>query len=137
MNTELHPWLSTPEAAACARKAVQIPLNLLPELARRAGEDELYSEALTILTECALPPRNQAPTGCGQCGRSLEVIHRGVRFCSRACRIAGPSTPPAPPAPPAPAHIGSMWSWPEAERQRYAACEIGYALCNWLRTRKP
>jgi hypothetical protein len=33
------------------------------------------------------------------------------------------------------AHIGSMWGWPEADRAKYAAREVGYRLNNYLRTR--
>jgi hypothetical protein len=101
MTTQLHPWLSSPEATQAARKGVQIPLALLPSLANRAGTDKLETQALAILAECALPPRDQAPSATAQVQ---------------------------------PAYVGSMHFWPEDDRQRYAAREIGYALMNWLRT---
>jgi hypothetical protein len=68
-------------------------------LAATVTTDELETQALAILTECALPPRDQ-PSHQGQI---------------------------------TPAHVGSMHAWPEGDRQRYAAREIGYALMNWLR----
>lgn len=33
------------------------------------------------------------------------------------------------------AHVGAMWEWPEADRERYAVRTVGYALCSYLRTR--
>jgi hypothetical protein len=145
MNTEMHPWLSTPEAAEAARKAVQIPLALLPELASRVGADKLETQALAILTECALPPRDQAPTECAKCGTSLGGVRKGSRFCGPDCRREyAANMPEASKSHPRgatrstaqvqPAYVGSMHSWPEDDRQRYAAREIGYALMNWLRT---
>ena len=73
-STELHPWLSTPEATEAARKAIQIPLALLPSLAGRVSTDKLETQALVILTECAMPPRDLPPTECLRCGGSLEDV---------------------------------------------------------------
>lgn len=58
---QLHPWLSTPEAAEAARRALAIPLALMGAKAAMVGDDELFSEALAILTECALPPGTPRP----------------------------------------------------------------------------
>ena len=33
------------------------------------------------------------------------------------------------------AHVGSMWKWPENERSKWAAREVGYCLNNYLRMR--
>lgn len=93
-----HPWAETPESAEAARKAVQIPLNIMPGLASTVARADLEAKALEILAECALPPRDQP-------------AHQGAVT---------------------PAYVGSMWSWPEADRARYAAREIGYGLMNWL-----
>lgn len=151
MKPNLHPWLSTPEAAEAARKAIQIPLNIMPGLANMVGADELHSEALAILTECALTPRDQAPTECAKCGGSLEWVRKGSKFCSPNCRKhfgmdvqrskcgtverpRGGATAKTL-APVIHAHIGSMWTWPDDVDTSYCAVrEIGYVLCNWLRT---
>ena len=101
MTTELHPWLSTPEAQWAADNAPAIPEALLPRLAEEAGIDALQHQAHIILTECAMPPRNDP-------------------------RYSGQITQ---------AHVGSMHSWPEADRAKYAVRVVGYALNNWLRTR--
>jgi hypothetical protein len=37
--------------------------------------------------------------------------------------------------PRSPSHLGSMWTWPEDDRERCAVRTVGYALCNWLRNR--
>ena len=149
-STELHPWLSTPEATEAARKAIQIPLALLPSLAGRVSTDKLETQALVILTECAMPPRDLPPTECLRCGGSLEDVRKGAKFCSPDCRKqyavnvqrsrggsverprGGSAATVLPPA--AHAHIGSMYSWPESERRQYAVKTVGYALNNWLRT---
>lgn len=136
----LHPWLSTPEALTAVRSAVRISEHKLPGAARLAGSDELFSEALIILTECALPPRDREPSACAECGGSLVEARAGAKFCKPACqnrnkvrrsRAGGQAAPPAPPK----AYIGSMWSWPVGKMAAYAAREVGYVLCNWLRTR--
>jgi hypothetical protein len=150
MMPELHPWLDSAEAVDAARKAVQIPLALLPGLAAIAGRDELYSEALAILTECALPPRDQLRETCARqgCGEELASVRKGAKFCSQKCRrqhgmdvirskegttrphgasaVVLDATPQG--------HIGSMWEWPDDQRAKYAVRIIGYALNNWLRT---
>lgn len=147
MTPTLHPWFHTPEAAEVARKAVQIPLLKLPQLVKALGADELESEALVILAECAVPPRNQAPTECVQCGGSLEGLRKGAKFCSDTCggnfRKAVHRKRQGQPAPKGGkrndvvtvdhAHVGSMHTWPEDEMARYAVRTVGMALCNWLR----
>lgn len=151
MAPELHPWLGTQEALAAARKAVRIPMTLLPGLARIVGADELESEALAILAECALPPRDdEARRVCACCGGSLEVVRAGARYCGPKCRDqynkdiqrskggerkkGGVTRQPIAPATPQ-GYVGSMWRWPEDQRQAYAVRTVGYALNNWLRTR--
>jgi hypothetical protein len=125
---------------------VLIPLALLPELANRVGTDKLETQALAILAECALPPRDLPPTECARCHARLEGVRKGAKFCSPNCRRAYAASLPKPSesrprgatratAQVQPAYTGSMHSWPETDRQRYAAREIGYALMNWLRTR--
>lgn len=137
---ELHPWLSTPEALDAARKATQIPLSLLPRLAAIVGTDELASEALAILTECALPPREPLRAVCAKCGGSLAGVRAGAKFCSQRCRthhaknVQRGKTEVLPSG--THAHIGSMHAWPEAERSKYAIRTVGYALNNYLRTRQ-
>lgn len=137
MTPELHPWLSTQEALSAARQAVSIPMSLLGGMARAVGSDELLSEALAILTECALPPRNQ-PTSCAKCGESLAGVRAGAKFCSASCRttyavwVQREKTFPIPPT--TRAHVGSMHSWPVDEMMRYATREVGYVLCNYLRS---
>lgn len=136
--TILHPWLSTPEAAKAAKAATLIPLKLLGQRARIVGADELLSEAFAILTECALPLPEPPKASCAKCGGSLENVRRGAKFCSKLCKdLHGKKVErgkrqviPAS----APSHIGSMWSWPEDQRQQYAVQEVGYRLNNWLRT---
>jgi hypothetical protein len=135
----LHPWLGTPEAAEAAKRAVRIPVSLLAGKAVIIGLDELQSEALAILTECALPPRERLQVLCARCGGSLDHVRRGAKFCSRSCKdLYGKKVErgktEAIPARPA-SHIGSMWTWPEAQRIQYAVREVGYILNNWLRTR--
>lgn len=137
---QLHPWLSTLEALSAAKKAVQIPLALMGGKALVIGHDELLSEALAILTECALPPREIARVVCAQCGGSLEAVRKGAKFCSKKCKdLKGKhvergkaDTVPARTQ----AHIGIMWTWPEEDRAKYAIREVGYALNNYLRTRR-
>jgi hypothetical protein len=152
MSERLHPWLNTAEAVDAARKAVQIPLALLPAVANAVGRDELESEALAILTECALPRREDVRLVCARegCGTSLADVRKGAKFCGQKCRRqhgmdvlrskdgtdrprgfsaavleSGPQS-----------HVGSMHDWPEDERGKYAVRIVGYALNNWLRTRR-
>lgn len=137
--TELHPWLSTTDALNAARQAVSIPMKLIPGHARAIGADELLSEALAILTECALPPMDRTETVCARCGGSLDLVRAGAKFCSTGCRTTYAVHVQRGKAFAIPArtggHVGSMWSWPETERQKYAVREVGYVLCNYLRTR--
>lgn len=135
---EFHPWLSTPEAYAAAQKSVSIPMSLMGGKATIVGSDELLSEALVILTECALPPRSQAPAACARCGGSLAKVRAGAKFCSANCRKqhavnVGRAKAPLIPARTG-AHIGSMWAWPEDQRTAYAIRQVGYCLNNYLRT---
>jgi hypothetical protein len=137
----LHPWLGTPEAVQAARRAVRVPEYKMPGAARALGPDELLSEAFTILTECALPPRERGNVVCAECGGTLENVRAGAKYCGATCRNkagvrrfrddAKPAPPPAQPK----GHIGSMWTWPEDERMSYAAREVGLRLCHYLVTR--
>jgi hypothetical protein len=147
--TGLHPWLTSPEAIEAARKAVQIPMTLMPGMAIRAGRDELYSEALMILTECALPPCGQLRSTCARegCEADLATVRKGAKFCSQKCRRQhgmdvlrskdGKSRPRGATAVTLDAvpraYVGSMWAWPEDARSKYATRIVGYALNNWLR----
>jgi hypothetical protein len=136
---ELHPWLSHPEALTAAHRAVSIPMGMMGGHARIIGADELVSEALAILTECALPPIDEMPTACAVCGGSLDLVRAGAKFCSDNCRkkhevwvqrgkvFAIPPTTRG--------HIGSMHSWPEDQMLSYAIREVGYVLNNYIRTR--
>lgn len=136
---QLHPWLSTPEALAAAKKSVSVPMALLGGKARIIGADELLSEALAILTECALPPRNLERTLCFRCDKPLDYVRPGAKFCSATCRTNQASDVKRGKTLPLPArtgaHVGSMWGWAEEDRSRYAIREVGYVLCNYLRTR--
>lgn len=136
----LHPWLSTSDAVRAAHTAVRIAERKMPRAAQAAGSDELFAEALIVLTECALPLRERGHLACAECGGSLAEVRAGAKFCKPACanknavkrhRAGKQEAPPAPPK----GHVGSMHSWPEGKRPEYAAREVGYALCNWLRTR--
>jgi len=135
----LHPWLSTHDALTAARNSVAIPMTMVPGWARAVGADELLSEALAILTECAVPPIVRTETVCASCGGSLDQVRKGAKFCSYNCRMkhgkhVERNKATALPAR-AGAHIGSMWGWPEEDMQKYAIREVGYVLNNWLRTR--
>ena len=138
MTPELHPWLSAPDALTAARQAVSIPMTMLPGKARRIGSDELVSEALAVLTECALPPKERTPTPCANCGGSLNLVRAGAKFCSTTCRNTHAVWVQRGKAFAIPAraggHIGSMHSWPEADMMRYATREVGYVLNNYVRT---
>lgn len=135
--SQLHPWLSTPEALEAAEKAAQIPLAMLPNLATLVGADVLHSEALAFLAECAVPPRTPERTVCAVCGTPLASIRVGAKFCTQKCRkqrqeerLQGGKTTET-----LPAHIGSMWGWPEDQRDSYAIRTVGYLLNNYLRTK--
>ena len=135
----LHPWLSTPEALTAARRAVQIPRDRMGNWARSVGLDELESQALVILAECAQPkPQDYERSGCAHCGGSLEELRRGAKFCSRSCkskyavrvqRGKGESLPST-----TLAHIGSMWDWPADSMVAYARTQVGYVLLNYVRS---
>jgi hypothetical protein len=137
-TSEFHAWLSTPDALAAARKPVGIPMRLLGGKARAVGADELESEALEILTDCARRPGDRTPTECARCGGSLDQVRAGAKFCSAHCRTTyavwvqrgkAIAIPPR-----TPGYFGSMWRWPESEMTKYATCEVGYVLCNCVRT---
>lgn len=140
MTPSLHPWLATPEALEAARKAVQIPMSLMAGKALLVGADELLSEALAILTECALPPREVMRALCAKCQGPLEGVRNGAKFCSPDCRKQyavqrGRGKVEVLPARTG-AHIGSMWKWPEDERAKFAIREVGYCLNNYLRSQR-
>lgn len=158
MTSQLHPWLSTQAAVRAAEKAVEVPLAMMAGPAHAVGRDELASEALAILTECALPPRDRpdrflASGVCSAegCGGPLSRPRSGspAKFCSPACRKlhakrvtrtrAGSAkvTAEALPSTSSASHVGSMHEWPEDQRVKYAIRTVGYVLCNWLRTRRP
>lgn len=158
MTSQLHPWLSSREAVRAAEKAAEVPLVMMSGPAYAVGRDELVSEALAILTECALPPRDRpdrflASGVCSAegCGNQLTRPRSGspAKFCSPACRKlhakrvtrtrAGNAkvTAEALPLTSSASHIGSMHEWPEDQRVKYAIRTVGYVLCNWLRTRRP
>lgn len=135
---KLHPWASTPEAVSAARKAVQIPLSMMTGKALLVGTDELHSEALKILAECALPHREPEETVCATCSGSLEGVRAGAKFCTPKCRMAyakkvqrkkHEALPPRDLG-----HVGSMWEWPETDMSKYAIRQIGYCLNNYLRS---
>ena len=142
MNNLLHPWLGTSEAYRAAVKAVSIPMRKLPARAQMLGHDELLSEALSILTECALPPRDRERTVCAECGHIIpETLRKGAKYCTPQCnskagvrrsrmRGKGFDAPP-PPAHPK-THIGTMWAWPEDQREQYAIREVGYRLLHFV-----
>lgn len=150
MQPTLHPWIDTPEAQSIARRAVQIPLGRMAYLANLVGRDELEAEAWVILTECAVPARVEpARSGCAQCGKTLDGLRKGAKFCGVVCKgthgknvsrgrkgvqnTRGGQRPDAIPNEPQ-GHVGSMHSWPVEDMEAYAVREVGYALMNWLRT---
>jgi hypothetical protein len=76
---------------------------------------------------------------CARCGGSLDQVRAGAKFCSTTCRTTYAmwvhrntafAIPPS-----TRAHIGSMYSWPEADMMKYAIREVGYVLNNCVRTR--
>lgn len=137
---ELHPWLAGPEALEAVRAAVRKTITKMGGKALIIGAAELHSQALVILTECALPPRERLRTLCAQCGASLEDVRAGAKFCSPKCRkdhdyrrkLGTAQTLPASPQ----GHIGSMWKWPEGSRLQWAASEVSFVLNNYLRSRR-
>lgn len=137
---QLHPWLSTPEARDAAWSAVGIPLKLMFRKAMIVGADELYSEALVILTECALPPLEPGSVSCARCFGPLDGVRTGAKFCSARCRNTYNMSVRRGRAETLSSrkgvHVGAMWSWPEDDRMKYAIREVGYALNNYLRTWK-
>lgn len=140
----LHPWLSSEDAYKAAVAAVQVPMFKLPARSMMIGRDELLSEALSILTECALPPRDEQPVICAWCSKALpEDRRKGAKYCNAKCsssfrdkasrqRGKGFDADPAPSHPKT--HIGVMWQWPEDQMRSYATREVGFRLCNYVRT---
>jgi hypothetical protein len=107
------------------------------------GKDELLSEALSILTECALPPRTETQVLCAECGSKIpDTVRKGAKYCTpqcsskfrdRQCRLRGKGFDAKPaPAPPK-THIGSMWTWPEDQMFAYAVRQVGFQLLNYTR----
>lgn len=160
MTTELHPWLNTAEAVKAAHDALWCPRLNLPGLFRLVGNDELESEALAILTGCALPPLPQRAVCAREgCGEELAAVRKGAKFCSQKCRrqqsmdvlrskdgprsdgprVGRPRTTGMASADVVvdgpKAYVGSMWSWPVDQMGAYASRTVGLELCNWLRTR--
>jgi len=103
-----HPWLCAPEAIKAAKVAAR---DAMPKAGRDMNYDELLSEALAVLAECALPP-------CERWNASRHGLRRHV----------GGSAMPG-------GHIGSMWSWQEGERETYAVREIAHRLGLYLKIR--
>jgi hypothetical protein len=113
--TQLHLWLSSPEALATTRHAVFRASTYFPERARFVGLDELESQALVILSECAQPkPQWYERPKCAHCG---QVIHltSAVPGCTQA-------------------HIGSMWDWPADQMAECAIQQTAFCLLNYLRS---
>jgi hypothetical protein len=136
--SQLHPWLSTPEAVDAARQAAYLHRTRLSKWANVVGLDELESQALVILTECGQPkPRDMERTECAHCGGSLAGLRRGAKFCGRSCKSkyavsvqrGKEETLPASTH----AHIGCMWDWPAESMALYARTQIHYVLMNYLR----
>lgn len=67
----IHPWLSTPEALESAHKALQIPRALMGAKAQLVSDDELFPEALAILTECAAPSETPMPRAAARSGAHI------------------------------------------------------------------
>jgi hypothetical protein len=142
MMSNLHPWAQTTAAYRAAVQAASIPRRMLPARTQAVGIDELISEALVILAECALSPQADSDPGCRMCGGDIpDTVRRGAKFCSPQCRsrygtrqnrsrAKGFEATAAEAR--AKTHIGSMWSWPEDKMLQYAVREIGYRLCNFL-----
>jgi hypothetical protein len=134
-----HPWASTPEAINAARKAVSIPMAKMGRKAAIIGRDELESQALVILTECALESPEPVSTACARCGKPLEHVRRNAKFCSSRCRntynmrVRRGQEEAVPPNPLG--HIGSMHSWDEGRMAQFAVQEVGMRLCNYVTTR--
>jgi hypothetical protein len=116
----------------------------LPGRAQMIGADELLSEALSILTECALPPQQRVVSFCHDCGGPMPEGRRvNAKYCSPACtnragvkryrnRAKGNDGDPVPAAPKT--HIGSMWQWPDDQMLAYAIREVGFRLCHFVST---
>jgi hypothetical protein len=101
----LHPWLCTPEAVEAAEAAVWNVSNM--KLATGFEFDDLMSEALAILTDCALPPRSAR-------WHSVSLASPGVAL----------------------GHLGAMHTWPVDRRQELARREIKLRLQQFMAMRK-
>lgn len=138
LNSQLHPWLSTPEALAAAKRAVNVPRTYLAGRTRIVGVDELESQALVILAECAQPHPKTVEAGCAHCGESLDGLRKGAKFCGRSCKskfsmkvVRGKEETLAPSTQ---AHVGSMWTWPAEQMAAYAQQQVGFVLLNYVRS---
>jgi hypothetical protein len=107
-DVALHPWLCTPEAMRAAEAATFGVSDM--KAATGLEHDEVLSQALRILCECALPPRERGDEA-GRCGIARSASEP----------IGG--------------YVGSMHSWPEDRMQEYAVRELMMALRIWLRMR--
>lgn len=136
-----HPWLSTPEAVEAAELAVRHALrreSASNRLNDQEGSPELLSEALVILTACALEaPQGPTYTECQQCGKALGPVRSNSKFCSTRCRKAHSRSDAGTLPDAQPAHVGSMWTWPEDRMVAYAVMTVGDALANYARTASP
>lgn len=131
-NATLHPWINSPEVRRVVRVAVEVAIKKQGAKALAIGREELASEGYMILVECAMPrPEDADPDGCAYCGGSLEGVRKGAKFCSPTCRVRAHRAGQVVPAVPL-GHIGSMWSWPEAERANWAVREVGHRLANYV-----
>lgn len=132
-------------------RAVAVPLYKMGLRAQMIGRDELLSEALAILTECALPPREQLRI-CAYCeGPIPESVRKGAKYCTPKCsssyrdartranrgeaaaakRVEAKGHQEQAPAHPK-THIGSMHTWPADEMFAYAVREVGFRLCHFV-----
>lgn len=81
----LHPWIATEDALSVAQCALRTPMTMLPRLSARVGAEALQRQALRILAECALPPRDlpesalSRAVGGGHVGQ-MHVWPEGRRF---------------------------------------------------------
>ncbi len=138
--SELHPWVSTPEALQAARRAASACRAKLGPAADVVGLDELISEGYSILVECARPSPGRAEEHCVECQGLVTGRRRGAKYCSASCsaryrdrcvrkRKRGEHAPMAPARPKT--HIGSMHSWPDGRMIQYATQEIALRLCHY------
>lgn len=126
----MHEWAGSP----AARRACLIAARKASAESGYEDWEELYSEALVILTECATP----SVTGsCAACGAALTSRGNSLT-CSPRCRKAlqrmrlrGAPVPTSRAA--AMAHDGSMFSWPADQMAAYAVTQVSSVLRYWIR----